>query len=147
MRNFFLGILTVIILAGVGFAAYQYGQKSVTTPSVATPAQEAVTEAPTISPTLNDNMEIQAALYTKNNWPAGMVTVNVTFNDGTYAKGTSGGSGGGGYFYAVKVGGEWQIVADGNGIILCSDLIKYPNFPKTLIPECYDSTTQTIVKR
>ncbi len=39
------------------------------------------------------------------------------------------------------------IVADGNGIITCSSLAKYPDYPVSLIPECYDQQTNSTVKR
>lgn len=69
------------------------------------------------------------------------MTVKVSTNDGKYASGTATASGGGGYFFAAKVNGVWQVIADGNGVILCTSLTNYPDFPKTLIPECYDQAT------
>jgi hypothetical protein len=159
MKNFFLGILTVVIIGAVGFFAYQYGRKSIPnstpTPITSTPASPLVSpeltaavETPTPSTSANDAELIKAALYKKNNWPNNnAVKVVVNTNDGIYASGTAGGQGGGGYFYAAKVNGEWKIVADGNGIISCSDLTPYPNYPKSLIPSCFDQATQNIVNR
>ena len=96
----------------------------------------------------SDNELIKKALFLKNKWPDdGTITVTVSTNDGKYASGTATSQGGGGYFFAIKVNDKWEIVADGNGIIECSSLTKYPDFPKTLIPECYDSATQKSVKR
>lgn len=161
MKNFILGIVTVLILGVVGFFAYQYGKKSVKTettsitPSVS-PQAASSTETPTLSaplPTVkqintNDNELIKQALFKKNNWPDnGTITVTVTTNDGKYASGTATSGGGGGYFYAVKDNGQWLIVADGNGVIECTKLANYPDYPKTLIPECWDQATQKNIKR
>jgi putative hemolysin len=46
---------------------------------------------------------------------------------------------GGGYFFAVKDGGQIAILADGNGTISCSAFVKYPDYPVYLVPECVDS--------
>lgn len=94
----------------------------------------------------DDNL-IKQALYKKNNWDEGSVTVVVSANDGKYAKGTANAQGGGGLFFAEKVNGIWEIVYDGNGIILCSALEKYPDFPTTLIPQCYDQSTDKLIER
>ena len=44
-------------------------------------------------------------------------------------------------------GVDWEIVWDGNGIITCEALTKYPDFPSDLIPQCYDQTKNTMVIR
>jgi hypothetical protein len=67
--------------------------------------------------------------------------------DGVYASGMVNGSGGGGMWFAVNINGKWTIVSDGNGVILCSDLLPYPSFPKDMVPECWDASTDKIVKR
>ena len=36
--------------------------------------------------------------------------------------------GGGGYVFAVKDDGEVKVLADGNGVIMCSFLEDYPDF-------------------
>jgi hypothetical protein len=43
-----------------------------------------------------------------------------------------------GSFYAVKKDGAWQIVAAGRGVILCDDLVPFPDYPKALIETCAD---------
>jgi hypothetical protein len=40
----------------------------------------------------------------------------------------------GGYFFAAKINGEWQIMTEGNGEISC-DLEKY-GFPKEMLSDC-----------
>ena len=52
----------------------------------------------------------------------------------------------GGWWLAAKTSGEWVIVADGNGTVLCSDIEDY-DFPVSMVPECWDETTQTLVTR
>ena len=99
-------------------------------------------------PVENDKDLLKQALFKKNNWSENDgITVTVSTNDGKYASGMVAASGGGGYFFAAKVSNVWEIVADGNGTISCSSLTKYPDFPKNLIPECYDQTTGKPVKR
>jgi len=163
MKNFFLGVLAVLIIGGLAFGAYYLGTKKQNTPNnVAPQLSPTITTQVTITPTItpsastptptlkveNEEELIKTALFQKNNWPAdNSINVTVSTNDGTYASGTAGGQGGGGYFFAEKVGGVWEIVADGNGTISCSIFTKYPNFPKTLIPECYDEKTQNSIKR
>jgi hypothetical protein len=71
----------------------------------------------------------------------------VTQLQGNYAKGSAGGSGGGALWFAEKVGGSWKLVFIGNGIIQCSDLTSFPDFPTTMIPECWDKATDKLIKR
>jgi len=40
-----------------------------------------------------------------------------------------------GYFLAVKLDGQWQIVADGQGALDCQEVAQY-GFPASMIPEC-----------
>lgn len=68
-------------------------------------------------------------------------------HEDNYASGTVNGDGGGGMWFAAKVGEKWEVVADGNGVILCSQLEPYPDFPNSMIPECWDETNAKIVKR
>ena len=67
--------------------------------------------------------------------------------EGNYASGMVNGSGGGGMWFSAKVNGTWVIVSDGNGVTLCSDLTPYPDFPKDMIPECWNTATNKIVTR
>jgi hypothetical protein len=99
-------------------------------------------------PTSEDPQLIKESLFKKNNWKeSDDINVTVSTNDGNYASGIVTSQGGGGYFYAAKENGEWVIVADGNGLIMCSSLINYPKYPTSLIPECYDQTTEKSIKR
>lgn len=145
-----------MILVIAGFVVYQYGKQSSwkeIPPVIPIITQSSMKPTSVLTPTStikkeSDNELIKKALFLKNKWPDdGTITVTVSTNDGKYASGTATSQGGGGYFFAIKVNDKWEIVADGNGIIECSSLTKYPDFPKTLIPECYDSATQKSVKR
>lgn len=102
-------------------------------------------------PEVNDLQAIAQALAQKNNWDTWEnLVITISSNDGTYAKGgvtEKNAEAGGGFWFAKKVSGKWEIVADGNGIILCSSLTAYPDYPKSLIPSCYDKTKDTIVTR
>jgi len=105
------------------------------------------TEQPAIG--ADEEMIKQALVAKHGEFFQGMV-VTVSENDGQYATGTAGSDdpmGGGGHWFAKKVGGSWEIVWDGNGFVMCEDLIDYPDFPATLIPECYNSVTDTTTKR
>jgi len=53
---------------------------------------------------------------------------------------------GGGWFLAAKVSGNWLIVADGNGTIDCPVIEPY-NFPTSMVSECFDAATQTVITR
>lgn len=94
---------------------------------------------------------IKVALVAKYNWDPATVkfTLHKTVEDKYASGGVNfiGADAGGGYVFAAKVNDKWQIVADGNGIIECSSLKPYPDFPTSLIPECYNSTTGKTQKR
>jgi hypothetical protein len=151
MKNYILGIGTILIIALLALLAYLYTKPNQKIEiSLTTPSTNGSTTIPTLNPTptISDNELIRLALFAKNNWvDDGSMTFTIKTNDGKYASGGISSQGGGGYFFAEKVNGQWEIVADGNGIIECSSLVKYSDFPKTLIPECYDSVAQKIVKR
>jgi hypothetical protein len=165
MKYFFFGILTVLFITGLTLGAFYLGtinkplennQIAIISPTKNTippSSSPSSITSPTTSPapttkTENDSELIKTALYKKNNWPSTeILNVTVSSNDGTYAKGSINGNGGGGYFFAKKVGADWIIVADGNGIITCESLSNYPDYPSSLIPECYNEKTQNNIKR
>ncbi len=151
MKNFIFGLFAAVVIGAIAFFAYQSGSKqtnSLPTPTVEpTKSVEAKPTEQNPNPTL-DSAEIKQALYSKNNWSENPDTqFTLSTNDGKYASGGVGGPGGGGYFFAVKDLGVWKIVADGNGTIDCASLAPYPDYPTSLIPECYDTKTDNSVKR
>jgi len=159
MKNFFLGMIITLVVLGIGIGGYFLGQKNAinsspkndfteVTPTVTSIPENSELVESTPTPTIDEGELIKAALFKKNNWSkTDDITVKVSTNDGKYASGTATSQGGGGYFYAVKDNDIWIIVADGNGVIECSSLTDYPDYPKTLISECYDTAAKKSVKR
>lgn len=92
---------------------------------------------------------IALALSEKNNWDKSQVEVHVAEVEGEYARGDVKfvDEMGGGLWFAMNVGGTWQIVYDGNGVITCDQLTKYESFPTTFIPQCYDTDNEEMVER
>jgi hypothetical protein len=90
---------------------------------------------------------VKAALIAKHGSDFSDLDYSISKVEGNYASGSVGGEGGGGMWFATKVNGNWVIVWDGNGTILCSDLALYPNLPKDMIPECWDASTEKNVIR
>jgi hypothetical protein len=107
--------------------------------SCATPTDEAALKT-----------QIKAAIVAKRGAVAEEAVISVNKVEGDYAVGganppTPGV--GGGMWFAAKVGGVWQLVWDGNGMILCSDLTNYPQFPTDIIPECFNNQTGKMIER
>jgi len=93
---------------------------------------------------------IKAKLLTKHGQSFEGMEVSVSRVEGDYAQGGARPAeegAGGGMWFGANVNGDWQLVWDGNGIITCTDLINYPQFPATLIPECWKEGTEEMVKR
>lgn len=107
----------------------------------------AVTVAPTVDETATLKAFIKQALVAKYGSGASELNITVSKIEGNYAQGGASGEGGGGMWFSAKVNGKWQLVWDGNGVILCQDLASYPNFPVSMIPECYNDQTNKSVKR
>lgn len=109
-------------------------------------------EEPCATPTTTENLVelIKQALIKKNNWTNMDIEVTINKNEGMYVSGAvkeKGSNVGGGYFFAAKVNGEWKIVADGNGTISCESLVPYPDYPVSMIPECWSEKTGKLVTR
>lgn len=104
-----------------------------------------------VKPTENISELIKQALIKKNNWTNGDdLIITISKNEGTYISGgvkDKNAEAGGGYFFAVKAGGVWKIIADGNGTISCESLVPYPDYPKSFIPECWDEKTGKLIIR
>lgn len=104
-----------------------------------------------LTPTIDDRQNLKAiikqALINKYGPSANELTITVSKIQGNYASGGASASDGGGMWFAARINNSWNLVWDGNGVILCSDLKNYPEFPVSFIPECYDNITQKTVKR
>jgi hypothetical protein len=134
-------ILVLIVILSCGFYFFLTKKTSTPTQSV---------NVPTPTPKENSaTYQITQALSAKNSWNASGIEVNITSLEGDFAKGDikMKGEMSGGLWFAAKVNGIWKIVYDGNGIITCDRLRDYKNFPKDLIPSCYDKQTETLIAR
>lgn len=85
----------------------------------------------------------------KYNKPLDVFKLSLDTDLGSYAKGSVllKEEGGGGIWFGAKVNDVWQLVYDGNGIIPCSDLKQYPDFPSSLIPQCFDDNINMLINR
>ena len=156
-------LLIVLLMVVVAAGAYYFGGQSKTTPAqpisvTSTPTQVIIAVSPsttsTVTPSVTTTDEnalliaaVKAGLVAEHGPDANSLTITVSTIQGTYAKGMASASAGGGLWFAAKVNGTWKLVWDGNGTIDCTSLTAYPNFPNTLIPECYDAATQKSVSR
>jgi hypothetical protein len=94
-------------------------------------------------------LAVAQALVAKHGWDPKDVKIEFDhIEDERYANGAvrDDKEGGGGLWFAELVDGKWQIVWDGNGDIDCPSLQPYPDFPASMVPQCYNpsdgSTTQ-----
>jgi len=103
----------------------------------------------TIKPDSNEAvlLAVKAAMIKKHGEDFSDLNYSLTKIEGNYASGSVNGSGGGGMWFAAKTITGWEIVSDGNGVILCSSLVSYPSFPKDIIPECWDTSSDKLIKR
>lgn len=93
-------------------------------------------------------VEIHKQLVAKHGPNAASLTISVSQIVDDYAKGGASEPGvGGGMWFAAKVDGNWELIWDGNGIITCTDISDFPDFPTSMIPECYNTSTQSMIKR
>lgn len=152
----FLAITAIILLLIAGAGLFWFYQTKIALPAnqpTATPTPEEISPSPTtipVTPTegeeISDLEQIRQAFADKYNKPLADVSVVVENNDNEYANGGVRFEGeiGGGWWLAAKVDGEWVIVADGNGSVLCEDIKNY-NFPTSMVPECWDEATNKLI--
>lgn len=169
-NNLLLIIATVFItlgLLGLGAFGFWFVQKNmmkIPQPSPSAPPSPSVlsspsvfnpeitplpTPTPTPSPQLKTDLElIKEAFAKKYNKPLNEVNVSISEHQDPYAKGGVGFTGemGGAMWLAYKQDGDWVIVWDGNGTIPCDKIEPY-NFPVSMVPECWDESTGTLVIR
>lgn len=99
-------------------------------------------------PVKTDEQLITEAIAAKHNKPVADTDLTVNANDGQHAQGLVkfAGEVAGGWWLAAKSSGDWIIVADGNGVVMCDDIAPY-NFPTSMVPECYDASAGQTVTR
>lgn len=158
-------LLIILIIAVLGIGAYVFlsNNQVVITPknnkeTMVTPAPETVLVTPvitdqpqvTVAPTTTEDLKtiIRDLLVAKHGANAAKLIITVSKIQGNYASGgASVPSEGGGMWFAAKVNDVWQLVWDGNGIISCTDLAPYPDLPSSMIPECFNETTDQLQTR
>lgn len=145
-------LAAIIVAGGFYFLVYQPRHQVI---SVTPPVTEQITPTAaantTATPSINETTAViaavKAAIEKEHGADANGLTYTVKKIDGNYAEGAANAEHGGGMWFAAKVSGVWTLVWDGNGEILCSNLTAYPDFSKTMISECYNDKTNTMVTR
>ncbi len=152
--KYFLTAFVTGVLVFLGATLYYKGPPEFASPKgvSVTSTEEAVATTPTPSPTPDNGKEVLAAavkeaLIAKHGSAAASLNVTVSRVEGNYAGGTASDQGGGGGWFAAKTGTEWKLVWDGNGQIDCKNISGYPDFPKSMIPECWDSASGKLIIR
>jgi hypothetical protein len=151
--KYFIAIFVTAVLVFLGATIYYKGFPSFPSYNKTPVSTESaiVLETPSPKPTADESTDlpvlIKTALILKHGSNAESLNVTVSKIEGNFASGGASGQGGGGMWFAAKVNGNWKLVWDGNGQINCTDIIAYPDFPTTMIPECWDTTTNKIVTR
>ena len=152
-------ILVLIVIGIIGYGGYYFGNKNNNPQAIQNqiynqPSVTSSTTSPTetIAPTADETSvlinDVRTGLIAEHGNDAASLNITVKKIEGDYASGAANEPvGGGGMWFAAKVNGTWKVVDDGNGIILCSKLTAYPNFPTDILPNCYDDKTQNLVKR
>lgn len=97
--------------------------------------------------TKSDLEQIKEAFAERYSKQLADVTVTIDENTGTYANGgvKFAGEIGGAWWLAYNDDSDWIIVADGNGSVMCADIEDY-NFPTSMVPECWDEDTDTLIQ-
>jgi len=105
------------------------------------------TNTPTVDETTTLITAVKQAIIAEHGSDANTLSYTVSKITGDYAQGGASAQGGGAMWFAAKVNGAWKLVWDGNGVILCKDIASYPDFPKSMIPECYNNVTNKNITR
>ncbi|MBI3385827.1 hypothetical protein HY031_01950 [Candidatus Gottesmanbacteria bacterium] len=157
-----IALVLVVLLATVGAGGFYLGNKyrlvpvmptPISVPAVTPVSTPVVSAAPTPTPTPNaqENATLTSAvkqgLIAEHGPDAVDLNISVTKIVGNFAQGSVSGSGGGAIWFAAKVKGTWVLVWDGNGTISCNAVAPYADFPKSMIPECWNDTLQKMVTR
>jgi len=169
-------VVIVVLLALIGAGGFYLGQTYKLVPNNSAPIFEDVsptqieviptsqpagseqalpivtsTPVPTQVPTIDDKAAlvamVKASEVARIGADANASTYTVSQIQGNYARGMASASAGGAIWFAAKVNGMWKLVFIGNGTVQCSQLLNYPNFPNTMIPECWDAVNQKNVTR
>jgi len=96
----------------------------------------------------SDLLQVRQAFAQKYDKDLNEVKVTIKEKDDPYMSGGISFSGeiSGGWFLAYHDNGDWIIVADGNGTVMCEKIEPY-NFPTTMAPECWDEVNGELITR
>ncbi len=157
-------VIIIALLIVVGGAYYACTQKNLVTHTVpvtptatetviltpSLPAGSGQASTPTSATTIDETevlkVTIKQQIVAEHGSDANGLTISVSKIEGNFAQGGASEQGGGGMWFAAKVGEQWKLVWDGNGTISCETIAPY-NFPTDMIPECWNNTTQKSVTR
>jgi hypothetical protein len=151
--KYILIIFATAIIVFLGATVYYKGLPEFALPNGASViVDEEATPIATQTPVPSDESEIlikaiETALVTKHGSDAAKLNVTVAKINEEYAQGGASGEGGGGMWFAARLNGIWTLVWDGNGIITCDDISPFPGFPVSMIPECWDTSTNKLITR
>ncbi len=92
--------------------------------------------------------QIKAVFVAKYGWNGDNLSISVNQQQGNFAMGgvkdiTS--PVGGGAWLAVKKDGQWKLLFDGNGTVMCDQVEGY-EVPSSMISECFDQATGQMMK-
>ena len=153
--KYFIAIFVTAVLIFLGATVYYKGLPSFPSPSgisvstKETPSTFPASPSPSSTPADESVAlvaDIKAALIAEHS-SAGTPDVTVSKIEGDFAKGEVSFESGGGIWFGAKVNGIWKLIWDGNGIITCADVAPYPALPKDLLPQCYDTATESLINR
>jgi len=147
-----LGSLSLVAIIGAGILLWTLIKPTalVGQPTPVPTIVPTATSVPTVPPaeTKSDLEKIKELFAQKYSKSIGEVDVTINKNTGTYASGgvSFAGEMGGAMWLAYKKDANWQIIFDGNGTIPCESIEPY-DFPNDMVPECWDSSLQKLIKR
>jgi len=150
----FLIIILVVFTGGFIFSRYWYGGKPTSKDEIiresSLPENYESTES-SQTPAYPDTSELlKKAFSAKYSVSEEDIRIKISSQIGIYAAGTvsfdPAYQPGGGWFLAVNDNDTWKIVADGNGIVVCS-LIEPYDFPTDMVPQCFDDQTKELITR
>jgi len=154
-KGAFMGLVFVFVVGGISYAAYLYGQgklipKTIDSSPTPTEASTPITYAtiPPITLAENDPELIKLAVYSLTGISAAAADITITDNTGIHAKGLikEHDAVSGAYWIAGNTPTGWIGVYAGQAHPDC-DLIDPYNFPILMVPECMNSSTNTVVTR
>ncbi len=150
-KTAFLVLFIFVLLGAVGVFAYFLGARKLSLPGkVATPTPTTSLQpplSPIPSPMPNETDLIKAAIYALTGLDETKVTVTITQNINTHAKGgiREYGAVGGAYWIAAKSDSEWVGVYSGQANPTCNEIASY-DFPTDMVPECLDANGSVVTR-